>query len=207
MNKKLFLYCDNRMSEAERKQFEEELKKNASLQADYNNYLANIKKLKKYNSVELNEKYFINAVPVMHSRLEKKRHFSIFSPKFGLALSSASAAVLVFLMFIGKAPENTVKIEKTVKEFTTEEMSNVLDAYSDYEPTLRNTIETAGVEADSEVINKVSDKLASEIISNDEQLAAIESSETYEYIAGSINDKEADVVCNEIMNKEFFKGK
>lgn len=195
------------MSEAERKQFEEELKKNTSLQVEYSNYLLKIKRLKKYNSVELNEKYFINTVPVMHSRLEKKRHFSIFSPKFGLALSSASAAVLVFLMFMGKAPETTLNIEKTAKEFTTEEMSNVLETYSQSEPTLEKTIKEAGVEEDSNIINKVTDKLASEIIPNDEQLAAIESTETYEYIAGSINDKEADIVCNEIMNKEFFKGK
>jgi hypothetical protein len=205
------------MSEAERKQFEKELETNTSLQEEYKNYLVNIKKLKKFNSVELNEKYFINAVPVMHSRLEKKRHFSIVSPKFGLALSSASAAVLVFLMFIGrtsdnllnldKNPVNTVKIEKSVKELSAEEMSNVYDAYSGYESSIDNTIKEAGVEEDSEIISRVNDKLAAEIVPNDEQLAAIESTETYEYLTGSINDKEADVVCNEIMNKEFFKGK
>ncbi|MDP4115316.1 MAG: hypothetical protein Q8903_04240 [Bacteroidota bacterium] len=207
MNKKLFLYCDNQMNADERKKFEEELKTDPALQAQYNNYLGNIKKLRKYNSVELNEKYFVNAVPVMHGRIESRKHFSLLSPKFGLALSSMTAVLLVFLMFFGKTTDNTIKLEKSLKGLSTEEISNVLDTYSNNESQLDKTIQVAEIVGDSGVISAVGDKLASEIIPNNEQLTAMESSESYEYLTGSINEKEADIVYNEIIKKEFFKGK
>jgi len=207
MNKKLFLYCDNQMNADERKKFEEELKTDPALQAQYNNYLGNIKKLRKYNSVELNEKYFVNAVPVMHGRIESSKHFSLLSPKFGLALSSMTAVLLVFLMFFGKTTDNTIKLEKSLKGLSTEEISNVLDTYSKNESQLDKTIQVAEIVGDSGVINAVGDRLASEIIPNNEQLTALESSESYEYLTGSINEKEADIVYNEIIKKEFFKGK
>lgn len=205
MNKRITLYYDGQLSEAEKQIFEADLIIDPKLKFEYDKFILNINLLKSLDSIELKDSYFVNSTITFREKLHSDKNKFFLSPKFGLGLSLAtSVLLLMFMTFRVSPPKINPTIEKTVSTLSNDDINKLLDSMSISEVAAISELEST---VDSSQINNIDENLAEEILKDGTQLALLEKSETYESLTNNINDAEADVVYNEIIQKDIIKGK
>lgn len=104
-NKDIILkYLSDIMSDEEKSQFEIRLKKDSSLNEDYQKIIAQLNLLNEQNQIEDDSNYFSTVIPRVRQKVESKSENKIL--KLAPVVSFGIVAVLVFLLQLPKINQN-----------------------------------------------------------------------------------------------------
>jgi hypothetical protein len=192
---KIILYLDNQLSPEEKHKFEEELKNSPGLREELENYRKVFRKINELNSRPADESYFVNNIPVFRERLEKKRKV-YFQKRLIYASSAAVIIMLVLSLFLFKNIEIVPGDEDSLTALSDEQINDLAGNY--------NILET------DTALSAVADSVWDELII-DEFNFSYENADSilYSFNGGTnyadyLNEEEASLVYERLINKEFF---
>jgi hypothetical protein len=192
---KIILYLDNQLNPEEKHKFEEELKNSPELREELENYRKVFRKINELNSRSADESYFVNNIPVFRERLEKKRKV-YFQKRLIYASSAAVIIMLVLSLFLFKNIEIVPGDEDSLTALSDEQINDLAGNY--------NILET------DTALSAVADSVWDELII-DEFNFSYENADSilYSFNGGTnyadyLNEEEASLVYERLINKEFF---
>jgi hypothetical protein len=205
MNKqreKIVAYLDGNLSADEKLQFEESLRNDTQLQNEVVRVKTFLSSVKADAEPSLNDSYFINMLPEFHQNHSKKKKF-LFS-KMAYSLSTV-AVVLLVLFFIFKPGKTTVynDLQQLSANLSEQDMNEILNQYEN-PYSMNDLISSASAKTDSLVNNIVDDELDLSSGSVDKMIA--DKYVNTDELLNSLNEKEADELYSELINKDFLNG-
>ncbi len=199
IDKRIILYLDNQLNNEEKRKFEIELSKSASLlqqMDDYKNVLMQLK----FDEEKVNgEDYFINMIPKFREKLTSDKKRFQLNTSYSLA-AFVSVMIIVFLFFYPfKSAENN-SIDGMITELNESEAAEIFNY-------LTNGFSSENINQ----LNGSSDSLFSELIfsefsldeSNMNKLMA-NNDISVDKICNDLQSDEAEIIYNEILKKKFF---
>jgi hypothetical protein len=193
-NNLILRYIEGDMNEKERTLFETELRNSISLQKELSKCRSVFDKFSVYKNINAGEDYFMNMVPVFRLNLPGKiKRFPL--PK----IAWGSAALIVagmFLFLLLNRNANVSNISQTLNE---NELTELLNNYSsDYLP--------AEMPGDALVDSTINALYLNElnVTTEAESYYFADRKSDIPAIVKDINDREADNIYKEIINKKYF---
>ncbi len=198
---KIIRYFDNQMPDDEKLLFEQEIRNSPELQKEMDDYKSLIFAVKETKDIELKDDYLVNIVPNFREKLGRKSKSKSFSVKFALAGSTAAAVIIaVLLLFNTPNKSNIENIQQLASQMTPDEVASAASNYINNVSLSDININSSGV-YDSIFTKILGNELSISSNLNLDQISSNNSNllqfEQY------INDKEADNIYNEILNKKF----
>jgi hypothetical protein len=193
-NDLIFKYIEGDMNERERILFESELKNSISLQKELDRYKAIYTKFSAYKDISADEDYFINMVPRFRSKLPGEiKKFPL--PRFAFG----SAVVIVTALFMFLLLNKNVYVSNIADTIDERGLTELLNNYS---PELLQSEIPADAVVDSTInalyLNEINISPEAESYYFDDKKPDIS------VITKDIDEKEADNIYNEIINKKYF---
>ena len=198
---KILLYLDGQMPESERIQFENELKTSVELQQEYEKLKSKFSSLNDLNNIEFDDSYFVNVVPNVRKRLEKKSKKELI-PKFAWSAASVVIIAVVMIFTLNKKENiNMNSIQQITANMNTNELEETLNALNTGitdNSELIQTNERSDSLIDAALVNEISSSITGE-----NNYFAYDETDINSYI-NKMNEKEAEQIYNEILNKRYF---
>lgn len=190
---KLILYLDNRMTPPEKIKFEEELKNSPELLMESEKLKRSLQKLNELNIHTADQTYFVNNIPSFREKLEPRRK-ALVHKRMIYASSAAVIILLVISLFLIK--NGGAALQESISVLSDEQLNNLAQNYSILES---DTVLTDV--ADSVWDDLIVDELSFSYEYADSILNSFNGDIIY---ADYLNDEEASLVYDRLVNKEFF---
>jgi len=192
---KIILYTDNQLSPEEKQKFEEDLQNSPELQHELENYKKVFQKINLMNVRSADESYFVNNVPAFREKLEKKRKVYIYK-RLIYASSAAVISIFVLSLFLFRNVETVSGDGESLTSLSDEQINNLAGTYNVFETdTALSTV------ADSVWYELISDEFNFSYENADSILHSFNGSVSY---TEDLNEEEASLVYDHLINKEFF---
>lgn len=203
MNKDTILkYLSGQMEPEEKMNFQEKLKKDADLKAEYERLSAKLEQLSSNANIDLDSAYFNNLVPKVHIKLNsaKSKGFIRFAPAFSFGI----VVLLIFLLQLPNMNENSFP----GSEITEGDFASIILETDD--STLSDYLETGLVDNYSYYNYKTDDAFA-DIYLDDTILSEIGFDSATDYYEDNYTDdisdfspEEANIIYEELINKKIL---
>jgi len=192
---KIILYMDNQLSPEEKQKFEEDLQNSPELQHELENYKEVFQKINLMNVHSADESYFVNNVPAFREKLEKKRKIYLYKR---LIYASSAAVIIIFVLslFLFKNVETVPGEGENLTSLSDEQINNLAENYN-------------VLEADTS-LSAIADSVWDELIVDEFNFSYENADSILHSFNGSIsyadylNEEEASLVYDRLINKEFF---
>lgn len=194
INEKILKYADDRMTDLERKKFENELQADPALMKQWETYKKNINDINFAKNIEIDREYFEKILPTFYRKnISSKQSFN---HKFAFGFATVIVAVLMFLL-LKPADIEEIKLEQNNAE-------NV-EYFNDYFG-IGDSLYISGRyndEADSLVYDQIAEELGLNLESN---YRTTINEYDFNYYEDYLSDNEADLIYAEIIEMTFFNG-
>lgn len=198
---KILLYLDGRLSRREKTEFENQLKNSSELQEEFENIRKKFSLLKDLNNIEFDDSYFINMVPNVRERLEKKNRIFLI-PRFAFpAIGVILVALILVFTFNKKENINMNSIQQITANMSNNELDetlNLLSAGIQDNSTLLQPSEKADSLIDHALVNAISPS-----ISWQKNYLTYDDTNINSYIS-DLTEHEADQIYNQLLKKRYF---
>jgi len=192
---KIILYMDNQLSPEEKQKFEEDLQNSPELQHELENYKKVFQKINLMNVRSADESYFVKNVPTFREKLEKKRKIYLYKR---LIYASSAAVIIIFVLslFLFKNVETVPGEGESLTSLSDEQINNLAENYN-------------VLEADTS-LSAIADSVWDELIVDEFNFSYENADSILHSFNGSIsyadylNEEEASLVYDRLINKEFF---
>jgi len=192
---KIILYMDNQLSPEEKQKFEEDLQNSPELQHELENYKEVFQKINLMNVRSADESYFVKNVPTFREKLEKKRKIYLYKR---LIYASSAAVIIIFVLslFLFKNVETVPGEGENLTSLSDEQINNLAENYN-------------VLEADTS-LSAIADSVWDELIVDEFNFSYENADSILHSFNGSIsyadylNEEEASLVYDRLINKEFF---
>jgi len=197
--KRIIAYLDNQMSNSEAKAFEEELKNSQELKTEFEEYKKFFFELDELKNIPVQENYFLGIIPSFRRKHEKRKTISLY-PKYAYGfIVIVIVFIISYFLFNRDSGKTNPSIENIVSNLNEDELTQLLNTYQDDygEILIRNGYENQDSLLDKMIINELN-------LSNNSDRLLSSYSEDLNYVFDNLNDEEAEIIYNEILNKNFF---
>jgi len=186
---------DNQLSPEEKQKFEEDLQNSPELQHELENYKEVFQKINLMNVRSADESYFVKNVPTFREKLEKKRKIYLYKR---LIYASSAAVIIIFVLslFLFKNVETVPGEGESLTSLSDEQINNLAENYN-------------VLEADTS-LSAIADSVWDELIVDEFNFSYENADSILHSFNGSIsyadylNEEEASLVYDRLINKEFF---
>lgn len=196
IDKRIILYFDGQMSGEEKISFEKEINTSTDLQKQAENYKYFLKSINETKNIDLDENYFTGIIPNFRKNFEAKTKKKIY-PKIIYGLTTIAAIFIVFIFIFNDKSNADYSLKEVISNMNSNELNNALNDYPGNFLTtnLPNTLSDSTLES----------IIADELNLTSESAENILLSENYDLnkIYNSINDKEAEILYNELLKKKY----
>jgi hypothetical protein len=191
---KIIKYFDGQLTSDEKISFEKELDSSEELKKEFQKYLLVSEKVNQQKSAKLNPDYVNSILPEFHRKISEQK-----SNSFRKNLSYALSFVLVIIigvfaikLFTNNSSKTSDDIEKFTQSLNDDQKLNLLE-------DLSSTDDVYSMVSGKELIGM----LQKDLVVNSEVLDNYGIG--YQDILGSLTEKEADKIYNEILKQNILK--
>jgi len=184
------------MNEEEKTRFEEELKTNPVLLQEVEQIRNNLGEFRELTSAEVDETYFSGIIPEFRKRRDAKKKTKSFSLAYQILIPAAAVVTVLFILLFNREEESAL-------ELTDIKMSEIEGIFSEY--SLYDNINSLP-EADNSLISEKIDSLYASELSPSEAGMVYFETEGYNSLIASISDEDAEMIYNQLINKEIIPG-
>jgi hypothetical protein len=193
---KIIRYLDGTLDSTDIEAVKAEIEKSTALRKEYERLLSLKKRLKKLSEVEADPDYFINLLPRFRERINQKKKKS-FLPAYALGTVLTALIIFAAVVFLNDS-DSTLNLIEISAQLEDNELESILVYYSN-----GNTYSIDDEEDGSELF-------LSELFNGDNNSIDMEALKTLSLkyaiddVLEDVSDQEADLIVNEISNKNIL---
>jgi hypothetical protein len=208
INKKIFLYLDNQLSDSQRNQFERELQNSPELFAQFEKYKNLLKGFSDLKYIEADENYFVNLIPRFREKIANKKVVSkkaVFIPEFALVVTSVVAiSVLLFFTLLNNKNNNLMNLQSITSQISSEDIDETLGYYGS---NLVEPLDTSSLDLSSRSDSLIDNALVNEILTNNDNKIEnylVNDDVNYSTLIKDVNPENIELIYAKLKNKRYF---
>lgn len=196
---KILRYLDGSLDSAEIEALKAEIEKSASVRKEYERLLHLNKKLKALSDIEAEPDYFINLLPRFRERINQKKKKS-FVPAYAWGTVLTALIIITAVIFFREA-NDTFTLTEISAQLENSELESILTYYSNGNSYLIEDEETGSELFLSELFKGDENSI------DEEALKSLSLRYEIDDVLEDVSDQEAELIVNEILNKNILASK